>query len=163
MVLAALVLSGCGDDPWVRLNFGADNMRWVPARSLVTAERGPWTAATLRPADADLFTSTPFSVLLHREDRPPEARTDRDWLTRSVTVEGITDLDRALAFAPLADTLRTDSSGVQHLAPLGDGRVRVRLERRRSSLWVYDTTVVYAPAASGAWAEDTTAAPWLGD
>ncbi|OZC01718.1 hypothetical protein [Rubricoccus marinus] len=160
-LLFALALAGCQDDPWVRLNVGANNMRWVPKRSLVTQASGAWVSATLRPQDADFFTAAPFSVLLHRDDRPDGAREDREWLTRSVTIEGVTDLDRALGFVPLVDALRTDSSGAQYLVPLADGRVRIRLERRRSSLWVYDTTVVVAPRPSGGWAEDTTAAPWL--
>ena len=74
LLLAALALTGCRDDPWVRLNFGADNMRSVPGRSLQVAETGPWVAATLRPADADLFTSVPFSILLNREDSRPTRR-----------------------------------------------------------------------------------------
>ncbi|MEL6614639.1 MAG: hypothetical protein AAFQ43_02815 [Bacteroidota bacterium] len=72
-IVLMLALAGCQDDPWVRVNFGATNLRWVPADALILAEQGSWVAVTLRPENADLFTAGPLTVLHHEADRPPEA------------------------------------------------------------------------------------------
>lgn len=154
-----LSLAGCQDDPWVRLNVGAANLRWVPPGTLATAEQGPWTAATLRPEDAEWFTSGPLTVLLHEGDRPPEARTDREWLTRSVSIGGLADAERALAFVPLVEALRTDTSGVQHIEPLAEGRARVTQTMRREAYWATGETAVYVREPSGRWNRDAAATP----